>query len=164
MGENKIIKKTIQEEVNDHIGGRKPGTFEILLVEDSPGYVRLMMETLRENGISSNLSVVMDGMEALDFLQRKGDYVQVPRPDLILLDMNLPKMNGKEVLAEIKNDPDLKRIPVIILTTSGADQDILKSYDLHVNCYITKPIDFDRFTTAVRSIADFWLTIVKLPP
>lgn len=146
------------------MGGRKPGTFEILLVEDSPGYVRLMMETLRENGIPSNLSVVMDGMEALDFLQRKGDYVQVPRPDLILLDMNLPKMDGKEVLAEIKSDSDLKRIPVIILTTSSANQDILKSYDLHVNCYIIKPIDLDRFTAAIKSIADFWLNIVKLPP
>lgn len=164
MGENKIIEKAIQEEVNDHVGGGKSGTFEILLVEDSPGYVRLMIEMLRENGVSNNLSVVMDGMEALDFLQRKGDYVQVPRPDLILLDMNMPKMDGKEVLAEIKNDPDLKRIPVIILTTSSADQDILKSYNLHVNCYITKPIDLDRFTTAVRSIADFWLNIVKLPP
>ncbi|MCX9012648.1 MAG: response regulator [Candidatus Methanoperedens sp.] len=138
--------------------------FEILLVEDSPGYVRLMMETLKENSVPSNLSVVMDGMEALAFLQRKGDYIQAPRPDLILLDMNLPKMDGKEVLAEIKNDPDLKRIPVIILTTSSEDQDILKSYDMHVNCYITKPIDLDRFTAAVRSIADFWLTIVKLPP
>ena len=153
-----------QEEVNDHLMGKKSGTFEILLVEDNPGYVRLMIEALKEDDVPSNLSVVMDGMEALTFLKRRGDYMLAPRPDLILLDMNLPKMNGKDVLAEIKNDPELKRIPVIILTTSCADNEILNSYDLHVNCHITKPIDLDRFTTAVRSITDFWLTIVKLPP
>jgi len=136
---------------------------EILLVEDNPGDVRLTMETLRESKIHNNLYAVEDGVEALAFLCREGKYADKPRPDLILLDLNLPKKDGREVLAEIKEDPGLKRIPVVVLTTSEAEQDILKAYDLHANCYITKPVDLDQFIKIVKSIEDFWLTIVKLP-
>lgn len=136
---------------------------EILLVEDSPGDVRLTREALKEGKVLNNLSVVGDGAAALDFLRRKGAYGNTPRPDLILLDLNLPKKGGREVLEEIKDDPDLKRIPVVILTTSGADQDIAKSYELHANCYITKPVNLEQFISVVKSVEDFWLTIVKLP-
>lgn len=136
---------------------------EILLVEDNAGDVRLTKEALRDGRVLTNLNVVGDGEEALAFLRMEGRYADVKRPDLILLDLNLPKKNGKEVLADLKNDPSLKRIPVIILTTSRADEDILKTYDLHVNCYITKPVDFAQFTRVVRVIEDFWLTVVKLP-
>ena len=136
---------------------------EILLVEDNPGDVRLTQECFKESKISNNLSVVNDGQEAIDFLQRKGKFANAPRPDLILLDLNLPRKDGREVLAEIKADPDLRKIPVVVLTISKAEQDILKSYDLHANCFITKPIDLDQFAIIVKSIEDFWLTIVKLP-
>jgi len=142
----------------------KHRAFEILVVEDNPGDVRLIMESLKDGRVLSNPRVVSDGMEALVFLHREGKYANAPRPDIILLDLNLPKKNGKEVLAEIKNDPALKRIPVVILTASSAEQDILKSYNLHANCYITKPLDLEGFTAVMKAIENFWLTVVKLPP
>ena len=135
----------------------------ILLVEDNPGDVLLTEEALQEGKVCNDLYVAEDGMEAIAFLRREGKYEDMPRPDVILLDLNLPRMYGREVLAEIKADPDLKRIPVVILTTSSADEDILKSYDLHANCYITKPVDLDQFIEVVKSVEDFWFTIVKLP-
>jgi chemotaxis family two-component system response regulator Rcp1 len=136
---------------------------EILLVEDNPGDIRLIVEVLKDGKIPNHLSVVEDGEQALAYLHRKGVYQDAIVPDIILLDLNLPKINGNEVLAEIKKDPLLKHIPVIILTTSEAEQDILKAYDLHANCYITKPVNLEQFLTVVRSIEDFWLSIVKLP-
>ncbi len=139
-------------------------TFEILLVEDNPGYIRLMMEALKESNVNNALSVVRDGVEALDFLHKIGKYAQAPRPDLILLDLKLPKRNGQEILAEIKNDPNLKRIPVVVLTVSSAEQDILKSYNLHANCYIIKPADLDKFIEVVKVTLNFWFNIVSLPP
>ena len=137
---------------------------EILLVEDNPGDVRLTQETMKEFKVLNNLSVVGDGVEAMAFLRREGKYATASRPDLILLDLNLPKKDGREVLAEIKGDEQLKRIPVVILTTSGAEQDILKTYELHANCYIKKPVDLDQFSAVIKSIEQFWFTIVKLPP
>lgn len=136
---------------------------EILLVEDSPGDVRLTQEALKEAKIANNLSVVMDGEEAVNFLHRKDKYRDAPRPDLILLDLNLPKKDGREVLEEIKTDLDLRRIPVVVLTVSKAAEDIARSYNLHANCYITKPVDLDQFIGIIKSIEEFWLTIVKLP-
>ena len=136
---------------------------EILLVEDNPGDVRLTQEALKESKVTNNLSVAEDGVEALAFLKREGKYTDAPRPDLLLLDLNLPKKDGRELLEEIKADENLKRIPVVVLTTSKAEEDILRMYDQHANCYITKPIDFDQFIDVVKSIEDFWLTIVKLP-
>jgi CheY-like chemotaxis protein len=137
---------------------------EILLVEDNPGDVDLAREALENSKIRNTIHVVEDGVEAMDFLYRRGKHSSAPRPDLILLDLNLPKKNGREVLAQIKADGDLKRIPVVILTASKDEEDILKSYNLHANCYITKPIDFHQFVRVVKAIEDFWLTIVKLPP
>ena len=136
---------------------------QILLVEDSPGDVRLTRETLKDAKVLNHLNVVGDGEEAMAFLRRDAPHADAPRPDLILLDLNLPKKDGREVLAEIKSDSQLRRIPVVVLTTSAAEQDILESYDLHANCYITKPVDLDQWMTVVKSIEDFWLTIVKLP-
>lgn len=136
---------------------------EFLLVEDNPGDVRLTQEALSESKLRNHLSVVGDGVEALAFLRREGKYADAPRPDIILLDLNLPKKSGREVLAEIKADPVLRRIPVVIITSSEAEQDVLASYDLHVNCYISKPVDLDQFIKVVRSIETFWITIVKLP-
>lgn len=136
---------------------------EILLVEDNPGDVRLTEEALKEGKVKNNLNVVEDGIEALTFLKRVDEYADAPIPDLILLDLNLPGKNGKEVLEEIKNDPDLKWIPVVILTTSEEEKDIIKTYSLHANCYIAKPVDLEQFIKVVKSIEDFWLTIVKLP-
>ena len=136
---------------------------EILLVEDNPGDVRLTQEAFKENKLLNHLSVVWDGEEAMAFLRQEGEYANAERPDLILLDLNLPKKDGREVLAEVKADEDLRRIPVVVLTTSSAEQDILKSYNLHANCYITKPVDLDQFIKIVKTIEDFWLTIVKLP-
>ena len=136
---------------------------DILLIEDNPGDVRLSQEALEENKVHNRLFVAYDGVEALTFLHREGQFAEAPRPDLILLDLNLPKMDGREVLAEIKSDANLKRIPVVILTTSSADQDIIRSYNLHANCYITKPVDLDQFLIVIRSIENFWLSIVKLP-
>ena len=136
---------------------------EILLVEDNPGDVRLTQEAFKEGRIVNGLHVVMDGVEAMAFLQREGEYADAPRPDIILLDLNLPKKDGREVLAEIKDDDKLKSIPVIILTTSDAEEDIIRTYNHHANCYITKPVDLEQLINVVRSIEDFWLTVVKLP-
>ncbi|MBI2950069.1 MAG: response regulator [Verrucomicrobia bacterium] len=137
---------------------------EILLVEDSAGDVRLTQESLKESKVRNNLTVVSDGVEAMAYLKAQNGYADAPRPDLILLDLNLPKMDGRQVLSEIKADPELKRIPVVILTTSKAEEDILRTYNLHANCYVTKPVNLDQFMKVVRAIEDFWLTIVKLPP
>lgn len=136
---------------------------EILLVEDNPGDVRLTREMLQEARVANTLRVVADGEQALDYLHRRGQFANVPRPDMVLLDLNLPKKNGQEVLAEIKAHPELRRIPVVVLTTSKAEEDILRSYDLHANCYVTKPVDLSQFMGVVKSIEDFWLTIVRLP-
>ena len=138
----------------------KSTPIEILLVEDNPADVRLTQEALREGKVRNNLHIARDGEEALAFLRREGE----PRPDLILLDLNLPRRDGREVLKEIKSDRRLMTIPVVVLTTSAAEADIVKSYSLHANCYITKPVDLEQFITVVKSIDDFWLTIVKLPP
>ncbi len=135
----------------------------ILLVEDNPGDVRLTQEALKEAKVRNDLYIVGDGVEALAFLRKESVYKDVPRPDMILLDLNMPKKNGHEVLTEIKADDNLKRIPVVMLTVSKADEDIIKSYNLHANCFITKPVDLDQFLNVVKSIEDFWLTIVKLP-
>jgi len=136
---------------------------DILLVEDNPGDVRLAQEALKESKVRNQLHIVNDGMAATDFLFKRNDYKDAPRPDLIILDLNLPKKDGREVLAEIKADENLKRIPIVIFTTSKAEEDILKTYNLHANCYITKPLNFDKFMEVIKSIEDFWLTIVKLP-
>jgi chemotaxis family two-component system response regulator Rcp1 len=136
---------------------------EILLVEDNLADIRLTQEALKEEKLHINLNIVNDGVEALDYLRREGSFANVGRPDLILLDLNLPRKDGREVLAEIKNDPDLRTIPVVVLTISEAEKDILISYNLHANCYITKPLDLNQFALVVKSIQDFWLTIVKLP-
>jgi two-component system, chemotaxis family, response regulator Rcp1 len=138
-------------------------TIEVLLVEDSPGDVRLTQEAFRDANISINLHVASDGVEAMSFLRREGIYVRAPRPDIILLDLNLPKMDGREVLAHIKENADLKKIPTVILTTSDAEVDIVKSYQLQANCYLSKPVQLDAFENIVKSINDFWLTKVKLP-
>ena len=140
------------------------GSIEILLVEDNPGDVRLTKEALKEGKVANLINVAIDGMDAVAFLKRAGKYANAPRPDLILLDLNLPKKNGREVLAEIKMDPELKHIPVVILTTSQAERDIIETYNLHANCYITKPVDLDQFINVVKSIENFWFTVVKLPP
>ena len=136
---------------------------DILLVEDNPGDVELTREALHDSKVHMRLSVVHDGVEALRFLRREGVHAGAPRPDLILLDLNLPRKDGRGVLAEVKADPELRQIPVVILTSSQAEQDILKAYELHANCYVTKPVDLDQFITIVRSIEHFWFTIVKLP-
>ena len=136
---------------------------EIVLVEDNPGDVRLTREALRDSKVQNNIHVVDDGVKAMQFLNREAPYQDVPRPDIILLDLNLPRRDGREVLADIKLSEDFRRIPVVILTTSDDEQDILKSYDLHANCFITKPVDFNRFITIVKSIESFWFSIVKLP-
>jgi len=136
---------------------------EILMVEDNPGDIRLTREVFKESKIHNILHVVEDGVEAMAFLRQEGRYAGVPHPDLILLDLKLPRKDGQEVLAEIKRDPHLKRIPVVILTTSQAEQDILKAYDLHANCYIIKPIDLGQFIKVVQLIEDFWFEVVKLP-
>jgi len=138
-------------------------SIDILLVEDNEGDARLAREALRDSKIRNTIHHVLDGEEAMAFLRGRGQYAGKPRPDLVLLDLNLPKKDGREVLAEIKSDDDLKRIPVVILTTSKNEEDVLKSYNLHANCYITKPIDLTQFMRVVHSIEDFWLTIVKLP-
>src|ERR1700686_1845440 len=142
-------------------GNARP--LQVLLVEDSPGDVRLTREVFREANMSINLHVASDGVEAIAFLRHEGAHVHAPRPDLILLDLNLPKMDGREVLAHIKEDDDLKTIPTVVLTTSQAEADIVKSYQLHANCYLTKPVQLEAFESMVKSINDFWLTMVKLP-
>ncbi len=136
---------------------------EILLVEDSPGDVRLMQEALKEGKVANRISVVGDGVEAMAFLRREGDYADAPRPDLILLDLNLPKKDGREVLAELKADAQLRRIPAVVLTTSRAEEDVLKAYNLHANCYMTKPVDLGQFLDLVKEIEEYWLLMVRLP-
>ena len=137
---------------------------DILLIEDNPGDVRLAREALQESKIQNDVHVVTDGRQAIAFLRKEGEYADALRPDLILLDLNLPWMDGREVLAEIKADAKLRRIPVVVLTASKAEEDVLQSYDLHANCYLTKPIDMGQFMKLVHSINNFWLSIVKLPP
>jgi len=137
---------------------------EILLVEDNPGDVRLIQETLKETKLANRLSVAEEGEAAMAFLRQEGEHANATRPDVILLDLNLPRKDGREVLQEIKDDDDLKRIPVVILTTSTDEEDVLRSYNLHANCYVTKPLGLDDFITVVRAIEDFWFAIVKLPP
>jgi chemotaxis family two-component system response regulator Rcp1 len=137
---------------------------EILLVEDNPGDVRLAEEALNDAKMANNLNVVTDGVDALEYLRRQGKHAEAPRPDLILLDLNLPKKDGREVLGEIKEDPDLRTIPVVVLTTSDAEVDVVRSYELHANAYVRKPVDFDAFIEVVRTIEDFWFSVVKLPP
>lgn len=139
-------------------------SIEILMVEDNPGDVRLTQEALKEGKVMNHMNVVWDGVEAMAFLRKEGKYADAPRPDLILLDLNLPKKDGREVLAEVKDENNLKNIPVVVLTTSEAEQDIIRSYNLHANCYIVKPVGLDQFMKIVESIEDFWLTVVKLPP
>ncbi len=146
--------------MSSHSNGR---LVEILLVEDNPGDVRLTKEAMKEGKIRNNLSVASDGVEAMAFLRREGKYADAPRPDVVLLDLNLPKKDGRAVLKEIKEDPNLRRIPVVILTSSKADEDVLNSYDLHANCYVTKPGDLEQFIDVVKSVEGFWLQIVKLP-
>jgi CheY-like chemotaxis protein len=142
----------------------QPKIIDILLVEDSPADVLIAREALAEAKLFNTIHVAEDGVEALDFLYKRGKFASVPRPDLILLDLNLPRKNGREVLAEIKADENLKSIPVVVLTTSSAEEDILKSYNLHANCYVVKPVEFDSFVKAVQSIQQFWFSIVSLPP
>ena len=142
---------------------QKDDVIQILLVEDNPDDIRLTQEALKEGTIRNELHVVKDGVEAIEFLKRKGKYIAHQTPDIILLDLNLPRKDGREVLAEIKSDENLKLIPVIILTTSDADLDIQKSYKLHANCFITKPVDLDQFIFIIRQIETFWFTVVKLP-
>jgi CheY-like chemotaxis protein len=137
---------------------------EILLVEDNPGDADLTRETLLDSKLLNHMSVVNNGVEAMAYLRHQGKYAEATRPDLILLDLNLPRKDGREVLAEVKADDRLRRIPVVVLTTSCAEQDILQTYDLHANCYITKPVNLDQFSAVVRAIEEFWFTIVKLPP
>ena len=137
---------------------------EILLVEDNPGDVRLTREALKEGKVYNNLHWAKDGVEALEFLRRQGKHADVPRPDIILLDLNLPKKDGREVLAVIKTDSELKHIPVVVLTTSKAEEDVLRTYNLHANCYVTKPVDLEKFMVVVKTIDVFWLTVVTLPP
>lgn len=137
--------------------------FQVLLVEDDPGDVLITREAFEDNKVANQLHVVRDGEQALDFLHRRNGYADAPRPGLVLLDLNLPKFGGREVLAAIKSDPELKAIPVVILTTSEAEEDIVRSYQLHANAYVTKPVDFDRFLAVVRQIDDFFLSVVRLP-
>jgi len=137
---------------------------EILLIEDNPGDVRLTIEALKESKIINHLEVVEDGIEALSFLKKEGIYKDKSRPDLIILDLNLPKKDGREVLGEIKSNDSFKQIPIVILTTSEAEEDIIKSYELHANCYITKPVNMEQFIKVVKSVGDFWFSIVMLPP
>ena len=136
---------------------------DILVVEDNPGDARLIMEVLKSNKIHNSIHIVKDGVEAMDFLHKKGEFADVPRPDLIFLDLNLPRKDGREVLAELKSDDKFKQIPVVVMTMSQAEEDILKSYSLHANCYVTKPIDLDQFVKVIESIEDFWFSLVKLP-
>lgn len=138
-------------------------SIEILLVEDNPGDARLTLECMREAKVRNRMHVVEDGVEAMEFLRRQGRFGDAPRPDLILLDLNLPRKDGRAVLAEVKADPDLKRIPVVILTTSRAEEDVLRAYDLHANCYVTKPVDLAQFMKIVALIDDFWVNVVTLP-
>jgi CheY-like chemotaxis protein len=140
------------------------GPLGVLLVEDDPGDVLIAQEALKASSLTSKLTVVPDGVEAIRYLRREDDYADAPRPDLILLDLNLPKKSGHEVLAEVKADPSLRKIPIVVLTTSGAAEDVVRSYDLHANVFVTKPVDFDHFTSVIKQIDDFFLTVAQLPP
>jgi len=144
--------------------GTQAEPVEILLAEDNPGDAKLTRKALEQGNIINNLHVVTDGVEALEYLRREGEYADKPRPDLMLLDLNMPRKDGREVLEETKTDADLRRIPVVVMTSSEAEEDIVQSYDLHANAYLTKPIDFDGFLDVVRSIEEFWLSVVKMPP
>jgi CheY-like chemotaxis protein len=146
------------------MNGTRGRAIEILLVEDNPGDVRLIQEALRDGKVWNNPHVVSDGEAALDYVYRRGEFVEAPRPDMVLLDLNLPKKDGREVLAVIKSDPDLRRIPVVVLTTSKEEEDVLRAYNLAANCYVTKPVEFDEFMKVIQAIENFWLTIVALPP
>ncbi len=157
------IVNTYSDQLRIKMKSHKDEIMQILLVEDNPGDIRLTQEALKEGTIKNVLNVVKDGVEALDYLKKKGKFMNNPTPDIILLDLNLPRKDGREVLAEIKSDEYLKLIPVIILTTSDADQDIIRSYKLHANCFITKPVDLDQFIFIIRQIETFWFTVVKLP-
>lgn len=137
---------------------------EILLAEDNPGDAKLTRKALEQGNIINNLHVVTDGVEALEYLRQEGEYADKPRPDLMLLDLNMPRKDGREVLEDIKTDADLRRIPVVVMTSSEAEEDIVQSYDLHANAYLTKPIDFDGFLDVVGTIEEFWLSVVKMPP
>jgi len=165
MQDTSYAQETIMNQVfhqqSDSAGPGKP--IEILLVEDNPEDASLTIETLREGRIRNHVTHLDDGVPAMEFLRHRAQFSGAPRPDLILLDLKLQKMHGREVLAEIKSDPELKRIPVVIMTTSSAEQDIFESYNLHANCYLTKPVELDEFIAVVRKIEDFWMTIVKLP-
>jgi CheY-like chemotaxis protein len=141
----------------------RPDPIEVLLVEDDPGDVLLIREAFEDNKVANRLHVVADGVEALAFMRQSGEHAEAPRPDLVLLDLNLPRKDGREVLAEVKNDDALRTIPVVVLTTSQAEEDVLHSYDLHANAYVTKPVDFDRFIGVVRQIDQFFVSVVKLP-
>jgi CheY-like chemotaxis protein len=143
---------------------KRNGLVQILLVEDNPGDIRLTQEAMKEGDLPNKLHVVKDGVEAIAFLRRQGPYADAPRPDLILLDLNLPKKSGREVLEDIKSDPALKTIPVVVLTTSDAKTDVVNVYQLHANCFITKPVDLEEFMNVVRRIEEFWFSIVQLPP
>lgn len=160
---NQARSLTALDEIRVPMDLRKTKPVEVLLVEDNPGDVRLTQEAFKDGRMLVNLNIAMDGVEAMDFLHRRGKYGSAVRPDLILLDLNLPKKNGREVLAEIKADPELRRLPVIVMTTSKAEQDIHRAYNLNANCYITKPVELEEFLQVVRSIEDFWLSIVTLP-
>jgi CheY-like chemotaxis protein len=138
-------------------------SIEILLVEDNPGDARLTVEAMRDAKVGNHINVVEDGVEAMAFLRREGRYSGAPRPDLILLDLNLPKKDGREVLAEVKADPQLRRIPVVVLTTSRAEEDVLRAYDLHANCYVTKPVGLEQFMQVIKNIDEFWIEVVVLP-
>jgi chemotaxis family two-component system response regulator Rcp1 len=146
------------------VGQRTVGTIDILMVEDDPGDVRLTREALKGSKLLHSLNVVEDGVAALDYLRRNPPYQDAVRPDLVLLDLNLPRKDGREVLAAMKQDPALRAIPVVILTTSQAEEDVLRAYNLNANCYVTKPVDFDQFMRIVRTIEEFWLNVVTLPP
>jgi CheY-like chemotaxis protein len=142
----------------------EPSAIEVLLVEDDPGDVLMTQEAFEEHKVHNRLNIVNDGVDALAYLRREGEYADAARPDLILLDLNLPRMDGREVLSKIKNDHSLRQIPVVVLTTSQADEDVLRSYQLHANAYVTKPVDFERFIAVVRQIDEFFVSVVKLPP
>ena len=148
----------------NHVTEQQRGPLGVLLVEDDPGDVMIAQEALKASRLTSKLTVVPDGVEALRYLRRENGYAEAPRPDLILLDLNLPKKSGHEVLAEVKADPELRKIPVVVLTTSGAAEDVVRSYDLHANVFVTKPVDFDHFTGVIKQIDDFFLTVAQLPP
>ena len=148
----------------NHVTEQQRGPLGVLLVEDDPGDVMIAQEALKASELTSKLTVVPDGVEAMKYLRRETGYESASRPDLILLDLNLPKKSGHEVLAEVKADPELRKIPIVVLTTSGAAEDVVRSYDLHANVFVTKPVDFDHFTSVIKQIDDFFLTVAQLPP